>query len=311
MKMVDLILINKPILDLTFLLTNPIETEISLALMELISIFLILWSLSTILNFKKQNYKYALLIAIIVSIVYFIIRSISLIFSLTDIQKPIVNKIVMISEFLLLFILIKKTYNLKWLKSILTLVITYFGKLMIVGIITMIIIFFFTTIMQDIEKERIGDNIKIGTFESTKIDDYTFNFKSNISFVTRTENIKMIDLKCMIPHALLFPNIEDHITEYKFESFDYRNLDLKVKGSAYFDCSSSCMNSNASMNTGSTKGTEILFIDGGGNIILNFNFTVNGNESEIINCTPIINSKNPEFTTEWYTKLFEINYIAD
>jgi len=304
-------LINKPILDLAPLLTHPLGEEISLALMAFISTFLVLWLLSNIFNFKKQDCKTPFFIAIIVAATSFIIRSISLIFSLTDIQKPIVNKIAMIVEICLLLVLTRKAYNIKWLKSVIILIITYFGRLMIMGIITIVILFFFTTIPQDIEEERLGDKISIGSFETTKIDNHTFNFKANVSFVTRTENVTMTDLKCMVPHASLFPGIEDHEIEYKFESFKYSGLDLKITGSAYFDCSSACAGGKALMNTDSTRGTKIIFIEGGENIILNFDFTVTSGENKTIDCTPIINSKNPEFTTKWYAKLFEINYIAD
>ncbi len=300
--------LNKPILDLTSIVTHPLLEELSLALISFIGIVLFLWLLSNFFAFKKRDFKTAFQISIIVTATSFIIRSISLIFSLTDIQKPIINKFGMVVEIVLLLILVKKIYNQKWLKTIIMWIMAYFGKLMAMGIITLIILFFFTTIPQDITEERLGDKIKIGNFEANQIDDHTFNFKSNISFVTRTENIKMADLKCMIPHALLFSNIENHAIEYRFESFNYRDLDLKVKGSAYFDCSSTCINNKALMNTGSTKGTEIIFIEGGENISINFDFIVTGSDSKLIDCTPIINSEKPEFTTKWYAKLFEINY---
>ncbi|MDP2946483.1 MAG: hypothetical protein Q8N88_00050 [Nanoarchaeota archaeon] len=251
-----LIPLNKPLLDLTSIITHPLVEEILLALMSLISIFLVLWFLSKLFNLKKQDPKTSFLIALISILISFIIRSISLIFSLTDVQKPIVNKTAMVIEIFLLFILIKKSYDLKWLKSSLVTIITYFGKFMIMGIITLIIILFFTTIPQDIERERLGDQIKIGSFETTKIDGHTFNFKSNISFVTRTENITITSLKCMIHRASLFPSIEDKVTEYKLESFDYLGLDLQVKGSAYFDCGSVCVNNKALINPGSVTVKE-------------------------------------------------------
>lgn len=145
--------INKPILDLTSIVTHPLGEEIGLALISFISIFLTLWLLSKIFNFKKQDYKIPFFIALIVTSTSFIIRSINLIFSLTDAQKPIFNGIAMIAEIFLLLILIKKSYNLKWLKSILTLIITYFGRLMILSLVTIVILLFFTTIPQDIAKE--------------------------------------------------------------------------------------------------------------------------------------------------------------
>ncbi|MDP1696135.1 MAG: hypothetical protein Q8L29_04435 [archaeon] len=312
--MVNLIpLSNKVIFDLTPILTHPLGEEIYLALISIISIFLVLWLSSNIFNFKRQDYKTSLFIAIIIATTSFIIRSINLIFSLTDAQKPTFNGIAMIVEIFLLLILIKKVYNIKWFKSIIILIITYFGKFMIMGIIAIVVILFFTTIPQDIEKERMGDPIKIGDFETTKINDHAFNFKSSISFLTRTENITMISLKCIASYYSLFPdeNIENFATEYKFKSFKYSDLDLKITGSAYFNCGFTCANDKALMNTNSTRGTKIIFIEGGENITLNFDFIINSSENETIKCTPIINSKNPEFTTIWYDKLFEINYIVD
>lgn len=142
------------ILDLTPLLTNPIGEEISLAVMAFISIFLILLLLSKTFNFEKQDYKTAFLIAIIVAATSFIIRSTSLILSLKDVQKPPINLTAMIVEVFLLLILIKKAYDLKWLKAFGMWILAYFGKLIIAGIITLIILFFFTTILQGIAKER-------------------------------------------------------------------------------------------------------------------------------------------------------------
>jgi len=303
--------ISEPILDLTFLLNHPLGQAIGLFLITFIPTFLILWLLSNLFNFKKQDYKTPLFIALIISSTSFIIRSINLMFSLANAQEIMVSRIAIIAEVFLLWFLIKKSYNLKWFKSIFTLIITYLGRGMIFGGITLIILLFFSTIPQDIEEERIGDKIKIGSFETIKIDNHTFNFKSNISFVTKTENVTLTSLHCMTQSNSLFPDIEDHLIEYKFESFDYRNLDLKVKGLAHFECSSACASNNALMNTGSAKGTEIIFIEGGENIILNLDFIVMGGENKIVECTPIINSKNPEFTTKWYAKLFEINYVAD
>lgn len=143
-------LLSKPILDLTPLLTHPLLTEIFLALTLFVGIFLTLWLLSKFFNFKKQSCKNHLIIAIIIASTSFIIRSISLVFSLTDAQKPLINGIAMVVEVILLLILIKKAYNQKWPKTILIWILTYFGKLMIVGIITLIILFFFTTIPQSI-----------------------------------------------------------------------------------------------------------------------------------------------------------------
>lgn len=302
--------INKPILNLTTLLTHPLLEEISIALMSFVSVFLFLWLLSKIFNFKKQDYKISLFVALIVASASFIIRSINLIFSLADSQKPIINKFSTMVEIFLLLVLIKKAYNQKWSKSIITLIITYFGKFMIMGVIVMITLLFFTTIFQDIEKERRGDQIKIGRFETNRINANAFNFKSDISFTTKTENITMTSLKCWVLHNSLFSSIENNITEYKFKSFDYMGAGLKVEGSAYFDCSSACANGRSSMNTNSARGTKIIFIEGGENITLNFDFTVSNGENKTIQCTPIINSENPNFTTLQYAKLFEINYIA-
>lgn len=141
-------------MDLTPFLTHPLGEEISLALMGFISIFLALWLLSKIFYFKKQDYKTALSIATIVAATFFIIRSVSLILSLKDAQKPPINLTSMIVEAFLLLILIKEGYNLKWLKAIGIWIVTYVGKLMITGIITFIVLFFFTTIPQEIAKER-------------------------------------------------------------------------------------------------------------------------------------------------------------
>ena len=159
--------LNKPLLNLTSMLTHPLGEELSIALMTFVSTFLIIWLLSKLLNFKKQDYKTSFFISTIVTATSFIIRSISLIFSLTDAQKPVVNRIAIVIEIFLLLVLIKKSYGLKWPKSILTLVITYFARLMVMGMIALIVLFFFTTIPQDIEEKRLGDKIKIGGFETT------------------------------------------------------------------------------------------------------------------------------------------------
>lgn len=301
---------DKPILDLTSLVVHPLREEIWLALMVFISIFLILWLISKLFHLKKQDYKTAILIAIIVAATSFIIRSISLLFSLSDVQKPPINRVAMIVEVFLLLILIKKAYNLKWLKTIGIWILTYFGKLMIMSIMTLIVLFFFTTIPQDISSKGLKDSINISNFEIIKINDHTFNTKADIKFLTRTENFTITDLKCMMLKASLFPDgLEDHTTEYKFESFKYQS-DLKAKGSAYFECGSACINNKALMNTASTKGTKIIFIESGEEVTVNFDFIITGSDSRTIKCTPIFNSQNPEFTTPWYEKLFEIDYVG-
>jgi len=161
--------ISEPILDLTFLLTHPLGQEIGLFLITFIPTFLILWLLSNLFNFKKQDYKTSFFIALIIASTSFIIRSINLIFSLTDAQKPIFNGIAMIIEVLLLLILIKKSYNLKWLKSIFTLIITYIGRGMIFGGVTLIILLFFSTIPQDIEKDIARGSENSGTLNEMQI----------------------------------------------------------------------------------------------------------------------------------------------
>ena len=132
--------------NLTPLLTNPIGEEIWLATMIFVSISLSLWILSKLFHLKKQDYKTSLWIAIIIATSYFIIRSISLIFALNDVQKLPINVTSMVVEVFLLLILIKRNYKLKWSKSILIWVTVYLGKLIINSIISLFILFFFTTI---------------------------------------------------------------------------------------------------------------------------------------------------------------------
>ena len=116
--------------------------EILLALSSLIAIFLMLLLLSKLFKYKKQNYKSALIIAMIVSIVSFIIRSISLIFSLNDAQKPFVNIIAIVAEVFLLLILIKRAYKKKWPKTILIWAVVYFGKWAIMGLSFLMLLLF-------------------------------------------------------------------------------------------------------------------------------------------------------------------------
>ena len=149
------------IADLTPFLTHPIGEEISLALMTFISIFLMLWLLSQISDFKKRDFKTALAIAAIIALISFLIRSISLIFGLKDPQKPPINISGMVIENIILIILIKKVYDLKWIKTILIWLATAAGRLMIGGIITLIVLFFFTSIPAQIA-ERSSE---FGTLE--------------------------------------------------------------------------------------------------------------------------------------------------
>jgi len=84
-------------IDLTPIMNNPLGSEILLALIMFVSIFLTLLLLFKIFNLKK-SYKNVFLIAIIIALSSFIVRSMSLIFLLTDTQKPIINRIAMIIE---------------------------------------------------------------------------------------------------------------------------------------------------------------------------------------------------------------------
>jgi len=150
-------------IDLTPIMNNPLGSEILLALIMFVSIFLTLLLLFKIFNLKK-SYKNVFLIAIIIALSSFIVRSMSLIFLLTDTQKPIINRIAMIIEIILLIVLTKKIYNIKWFKSFIISIITYLGKFLVIGILMFIIIFSFTTIPQDIYSQ----NENFGTFEKVQ-----------------------------------------------------------------------------------------------------------------------------------------------
>lgn len=135
--------------DLTPLLTNPLGEEVWLATRVFVSIFISLWIVSKIFHLKKQGYKISLWIAIVIATSYFIIRSINLIFALNDIQSIPLNLTSMGVEPLLLLILIKKTHGLKWGKSASIWITAYIGKLIVGSIFNLLILFFFTTILQN------------------------------------------------------------------------------------------------------------------------------------------------------------------
>lgn len=145
---------NHPVLNLTSFLTNPLGEEIWIMIMSLVSIFLILWLLSRAFNLKRQNYKIAFFIAVIISLTSFTIRSISIVFSLMDSQKPYLNLIAIAIEIILLFVLVAYKYQPKKFDLVLMGLIVYVGKWMIMGIIAILVILFFTNIPQSIANER-------------------------------------------------------------------------------------------------------------------------------------------------------------
>lgn len=145
--MTDLVLIDKPILDLTPLLTNPILTEVSLALVSFISICLSLWLMSKVLYFKKHSLKIALKISAVVALISFLIRLTNFAFILNNVYS---NVIAMIVAPVLLFFLIKKTYKEKLSETIWAWIGTIGIGAIIASIIIYTLLFFFTTVMQNL-----------------------------------------------------------------------------------------------------------------------------------------------------------------
>ena len=142
------------------LVDTPIGTEIFLGITTLFVFTLVLWLTSKVLKFKKKDFLTALIVSLISAGIPFLIRLNGVIL-LKYPQTTITNLTAMTIEPILLFILVKIIYSDKWLKSILISIIAYVLKWMIIGFLTVIIIFLFTDIPQQYEEKQKWKDISL------------------------------------------------------------------------------------------------------------------------------------------------------
>ncbi len=330
--------------DLLLWMKTPFGEEIYLSLLlPLISSVLTLWGLSKIFKFKKNSFLVALLVGSSYVIAEFLIRLNSLLFNLTDIQKPFINKIGMIVSIIVLIILLTKIYKANWWKTIICWLSVFCGKLMFIGVVMIMMMFFIPTFseydsapiakvgMTDFSINEVGNNyFKVYRSELvTPTGILAINLDSSIAFNSRVEGVSM-DLECNSQEGKFIKSIEDKIERYEFTSIPQDNLDVEiVAGYAHFDCDVICPKDRttfnlrglfdenveystkselAEMNTGEFSGTEILYVERRKPIGINIDFALSGEDNATLNCEVIITSKIPK---QIIKKSFTIEYIAN
>lgn len=106
-------------------------------IIDIILFSLVIWILSKLFKFEKREYKFALFIALILGAFEFIvINSYHLIFKM--IMPFALSVSLLLFMYILLTILIKYFYNIKWSKSFLVSLIGFVIQLIVASIILLI-----------------------------------------------------------------------------------------------------------------------------------------------------------------------------
>lgn len=258
--------------DFILWLKTPLGEEVFIMfLLPLISSVLILWGISKLFKFKRNSFLTALCIGFLYTVIEFFNRLTSILLKLSDQQKPPINITAAIISNILLLILIILIYKESWRKTILSWLFVYFGKFTFVGIIMLIMMFYFPILSEDDPSptvkagisdfyinniSEVGNQIGNNQFEiykskiETPISIRVVNLLLDIAFNSRTEGITM-DLECMTPEEILFSSIQNKeideleagkqymfgISDDKLDSyFRERNISFSFYGFAHLSC---------------------------------------------------------------------------
>lgn len=248
---------------------SPLGEEIFISLLlPLITSVLILWGLSKAFKFKKNSFLTALLIGSFYVIINFLIRLNSLLFNLTDIQKPFMNILGGTVSTIVLIILLVNIYKTNWWKTIVCWLFVFYGKFMLIGIVMLMMMLFIPGFSESdsapiakpgITDFSIGDKgIEIGNnhfrvFRSEVVhstDIFAINLDSSIAFSSRVENVSM-DLKCTSQDGkIVVTSLKDNTGMYEFELNTKNDLGIDTfkKGYAFFDCDQVCTKEKTTFN---------------------------------------------------------------
>jgi len=313
--------------DLILWLKTPIGEEIFLMfLLPLISSILILWGVSKLFKFKKDNFLTALWVGYLYVVISFLIRLINILFKLSDSQKPTVNIIAMIISNVILIFLIVKVYKANWWKTILTWFGIYYGRFMLTGIVMIIMMFSIPAFsesdsaptakvgMTDFNINEVGEEIGNNHFRVYRkdvvrpISTKYINLVSSVAFDTRTEGVT-INFECNTQGG---------------EHFDLK----KYRGSSSFSCTEVCSKEKTTFNMkglfnesieyvtkseiaelspGKFSGTKVLYVERRKPIGVHVGLTLSGEENITLSCDVSIISERPLKT---FKKSFTIDYIA-
>jgi len=245
--------------DLFLWLKTPLGEEIFLSfLLPFIASVLILWGISHLFNLKKKNFLTALWVGYLYVILNFLIRLINILFNLSVAQKPPINMIAGIISNILLIILLVVVYKASWWKTILSWLIVYFGKFMLIGIVMIAMMLFIPAFSEsdsgpvakvgiaDFTINEIGSEIGTNQFIAyrsnvvTPISIRAINLDSSVAFDSKTSGITM-DLECNSEKGRFIDAMEDKTDEYEFHSIPQDDLNLTIVGGfAHFDCDEIC-----------------------------------------------------------------------